>query len=563
MTNAVSRVVALHCWARNLLSLIAVAVTGAHGIVAVAQITYTPAPPSVFWGQEPTTYPGTEPTTLYGAIRMNSTTWNTVETSRPLALSSWDFTVIDKYHTNFPAGTDFLYTLYRTPTATGFGNSSDVEAPHDVYTSAACDAPLSGVNTTDCELKEYIVGLMEHTCGVSSVPTQTPPTNNCWIKNFEMWNEFNGNGFWNDKIQTLAQMGQDAAYYIRLFCGDCKVSAGSVSGGGAGGLTPATGGYTPDPNGDGQHSYYDTTMEVMLDDWYSINPNTMPDFISWHPYPTWERYTNVNGHSVPIDPMPFPESAVSGDGKGEDNNDGTGTDLHNGSAGCPQAITGEYTPGYPQCGDAVSYQADKMINDVATSTYHMAGKPVWATEGGYEQLYDLQGTTTTGGGVTERDVLRADFMARWLILLSWRGVARAYPYSYDNACWMPQNMTAAATCTPNPAVYGWTPEYVPAGETSAGTAWLQVEDWLSGATTPSCTVNSSHQYSCTMTRTSPSGYHATIFWADPWAASDSFTPTPPSGEHFTQYRDLSGNEYTYSGGSITLTGSPLIFEGIN
>jgi len=494
--------------------------------------------------------------TLYGGVRLNSTTWPTIETSRPLALSSWDFTTVNAYKSNYPAGTDFLYTLYRTPS---FAGSSDVEAPTDLSTSAACDAPLAGVNTTDCTLKEFIVGFMETTCGVSSVPMSQQSTNDCWIKNFETWNEWNGTGFWNDKVMSLAQMGEDAAYYIRLFCNDCKIGPGSVSGAGAGTLTPATGGYTADPSGDGEHSYYDTTMEVMLNDWYSIGgATTMPDFVSWHPYPTYERYTNVNGHSVPIDPAPMPEMVASGDGTGLDNNDGTGSDLHNGSAGCTSAVTGEYTLSFPQCGDSVSEQANKMINDVATATYHMAGKPVWATEGGFSQLYDLQGV---GSGDSATDTVRADYMTRWLIELAWRGVARVYPYSYDNVCWMPQYLNVQQTCTPSPAVYGWSPEEVPAGETSAGTAWLQVEDWLSGATTPSCTVNGSHQYSCTMTRTTPSGYHATIFFADPWGASDTFTPTPPSGKTFSQYRDLSGNETPYTGGTITLTGSPVIFEG--
>jgi len=52
-----------------------------------------------------------------------------------------------------------------------------------------------------------------------------------------------------------------------------------------------------------------------------------------------------------------------------------------------------------------------------------------------------------------------------------------------------------------------------------------------------------------------------------WAKSDaSFVPTPPPGQHFTQYQwlDDPGGYISYTGGTVrSISGEPIMFEGIN
>jgi hypothetical protein len=460
---------------------------------------------------------------------------------------------------------------------------------------------MVAVNDTDCYVKEFWSAFMMHVCGTQGVPSSPVPT--CWVTNFELWNEFNTNGFWVDSATNLAQMGVDAAAIIRKFCADCRISLGSTSGGGAGG-NPDTS-FT-DPNGETGKAYYDTSLAAALDAWFKVAPNAMPDILTWHPYPTYLSFA-VSGTTtnVPFDPAPFPETPVSGDGLGNDPGNGTGSSFHTGSIGCPSSITDEYSVDFPSqgsgrkgyCGDSIYSQASKLL--AMEKQHHMlradgvTPKPIWATEGGFGNYADLQGTVTGNNGLTSRDYLRGTYMGRWLLILLAQGVERSYPYSYDDnndpsvkagdahgsECWMVQYYSPATTdCFVTGHDYsnlggdswggtGTTETYTP-GTAIGGVAWNNVERWLNGATAPVCTAPAAggHEWSCTITRSSPTGYHATIYWNDQWNGIDnSFQPSAPSGKHFTQYQYMLSTSppTTYSGGTVHLAGEPLLFEGIN
>lgn len=581
-------------------------------VCAPAQSKLYPTPSSVatYWGQEPIyqylatsgpyngQYMVDDPTTAgstYGAIRMNGTTWaDSLEVSA--GVYTWD--TLDRYHRTFP-NTDLLYTWYRTPAwaQPNLQTKGQTLAPEYLYSSGPCQTPLSG-SAEDCYVKSFWTAFMQHVC--PSGPSS------CWVTSFELWNEFNASQFWTDSNQNLAKMGSDAAAIIRAYCNNCKISAGSTSGGGAG--SDANTGYT-DPNGQSGLAYYDTDQGNssnlgVLDYWYAdVGASGMPDFVSWHPYTIWYDYSYTSGELGPGDPAPFPEFIYSGDGTGADNNDGTGSDLHQASRECPSTVTTEYsvdykyssgTSEYGRCGDAILTQIGKMQSMAAA--HHMSGKPIWATEGGYSDEFAIQGTVTGMSGLTARDFLRTNWMARWLILLSANGVARAYPYAYDtdgtdtgngityqqsNGCWMPQYIPKQVStettflCNEKASSFtdGWASNYdsLSAGAlTPNGNAWLQVETWLNGASTPVCTAGTDHGYniySCTVTRSNPSGYHATIYWVTDWNKSDSsFVPTPPSGKHFTQYQwlDDPGGYIGYTDGNVrSISGEPIMFEGIN
>ena len=160
----------------------------------------------------------------------------------------------------------------------------------------------------------------------------------------------------------------------------------------------------------------------MLDYWYQFTgASGMLDFVSWHPYTIWYDYSYKGGELGPGDPAPFPEFSYSGDGTGADYNDGTGSDFHQASYECPSSVTSEYsldfyngsTAEYRRCGDAILSQISKL--QTMANTHHLSGKQMWATEGGFSDLFAIQGTVTGMSGLTARDFLRTNWLARWLI----------------------------------------------------------------------------------------------------------------------------------------------------
>src|SRR4051812_38741751 len=88
-------------------------------------------------------------------------------------------------------------------------------------------------------------------------------------------------------------MGVDAAAIIRTYCSNCMISAGSTSAGGAGTDSGTSGNLDSsmiDPGFGGQHySSYDYAQKQVLIRWNA--KGAKPDFVSWHPYTTWQEMT--------------------------------------------------------------------------------------------------------------------------------------------------------------------------------------------------------------------------------------------------------------------------------
>jgi len=522
------------------------------GVVGASAQTFVPPTSAAtgFWNATPTVFYSSNgkpdlPDEAYLGIRMSGVSWSALET----AAGTYNWTTLDAY-TN--SGGNFLYTFLKVPAWANASGESYL-APADVNTSAYCAA--TGTTTTDCTFKTFVTAFMTHICPTSST---------CKIKNFESWNEFGDNGYWDDTWQNLATMAEDASIIVRAKCTNCQFGAGSVSAGGVGWNDAESN----TRNSAHPHwTYYDEVLGDFLTDWKNDEAKktglTAPDFISWHAYSGEES----NASGAGLTPQPMPEYVYSGNGGGAGGN--------NGDPACTTANASRTTNKY--CIDSVLTQATTIAALTTGTTYGVQGKPYWVTEGGFNALASMTNTDNndtsntnakpacTGAydPVCTADVIRSAYVARWLIGLRAKGVARAYWYSWDQPCFGTLfGMDSAqdgkpVACTDT---FGAGTFYTPYGaKTRAGNTWDQVQLWLNGANEPSsCSENTStHIYSCTMTRTSPSGYEGLMVWYTTWLGTTSYTP--PAG--YTQYRKVdNATPVAYSTGSITLGAEPVLFE---
>jgi hypothetical protein len=116
-----------------------------------------------------------------------------------------------------------------------------------------------------------------------------------------------------------------------------------------------------------------------------------------------------------------------------------------------------------------------------TLTSHGYGsKQIFITEGGWGQ--NKYATT---------EDLRANFVARYLVLAWAKGVSKMVWYAYDSSSWGTLYTSGG-------------------GVRPAGTAYNQVYKWLTGATMHGCSEDSNGTWDCTLTRAG--GYSAQIIW---------------------------------------------------
>lgn len=400
---------------------------------------------------------------------------------------------------------------------------------------------------------------MQHICPTSST---------CKIRNFESWNEFNANGYWDDYYQNLATMSEDAARIVAAYCSNCQFGAGSVTAGGVGYNDSEVNTRSGSPNK--HYTYYNDALAQLLLDWKAdaANDSTIPEpiFISWHPYAANYETSSTQA----LTPQPMPEYAYSGDGMGAGGNTG--------SSACTIANESEITNKY--CIDSIAKQASIIGALTTSSTYGVDGAAFWATEGGFNALASMSNTDNNDTSSTNpkaictgaydpdctADVIRSAFLARWLILLRAAGVGRAYWYSWDQPCFgtlFGMDSAQSGNSEPCSQTYnqgpGDTLYTLYNTKTRAGNSWDQVQLWLNGASEPTgCAENTTtHIYSCTTTRTTPTGYVGLMVWYTTWLGTTSYTP--PAG--YTQYRTLTNaTPVPYTSGSVTLGAEPIIFE---
>ena len=165
------------------------------------------------------------------------------------------------------------------------------------------------------------------------------------------------------------------------------------------------------------------------------------------------------------------------------------------------------------------------------TTYGLAGKPMWDTEGSWGYA--------SAGAITDPN-LRAAFVARHYLLHWSMGISRFYWY-----CWDDPNIGTL-----------FTPGAAPS---QPAIAYQQVYDWMHGAVLPQpCSDNGASSsyhaiYTCELTRSGGSAMLAV------WNTEGDSVYTAPS--QYLHYRDLSGNVFSVpSDHQITIGVKPILLE---
>lgn len=426
------------------------------------------------------------PNVPFGSLRMlgNMTTWFHLEGE---GRGRYDWHNLDVWlNAARSHGVDVMYTFSRTPewaaadTHAQCGprrGEADCSPPKDLEKNASCQGLLAGVTTTDCQFKEFVASLMDHVC------TGTAPNKSCRIVAFSCWNEPNLDGFWVGTYAQSARMCADMVKIVKDQCRSCTTLTPDIS--------AATSGDTKG-NGDSR-SYDEWTKNFLIA--YKQYSNDYPDAGAFHPYAarTWN-----------IDPVPFPETFAG--------------------SGCPG---GGQSPACP----------DTLLGKIATMRSlldkgGMAGKPLWATEGGWG----------TNGGLSDPDA-EAAYVARWLILQASSGVARAYWFMWDNGgdsrgwggMWDGRN-----------------------GTNKAGVAYGQVYKWLVGAGFTKPCSGDHDVWTCDISR--PGGYQARIVWNASKSYDMRATSSYTTGSDFSQYRDLEGGQSSINNGAVMIGSKPILLE---
>ncbi|MBA3916146.1 MAG: Ig-like domain-containing protein [Acidobacteriales bacterium] len=180
---------------------------------------------------------------------------------------------------------------------------------------------------------------------------------------------------------------------------------------------------------------------------------------------------------------------------------------------CPQTL---------DCAGSLLVSQAAAMTSVLNSN-GMAGKPVFVTEGGWGQDVTLPDFTQ-----------EAAYVSRWHILLASSGVTRAYWYAWGGTNW-------GTMFDPGISIR------------PSGTAYEQLENWLTGAAVTPCSVGLDGTWTCSIGR--GNGYQALIVW------NSSGTASFPGTAGYIQYRDLSGNITTVNG-PVTIGTQPIILENM-
>lgn len=431
--------------------------------------------------------------------------WTGIEPSR----GTYVWTVVDAFVASDAshAGAFPLYTDRAVPTWAN-GTAGTTTAPTDLAISAPCQNVLTGTTTTNCSYKELVTAFMQHVCGVSS-PPGSPLVGVCTVKVFESWNEMNVGNYWTDTVANLAQMAEDKAAIIRVYCGDCTVIGGSVSAGGDG-----TGGSWI--NGS-------VGLEPFLAAWGALTSPHLPQVISWHAYPA--RTT--------IQPVPFPETLVA---------HGSGTCTGSPNSSCRTAVKDQVPTLY----------STSILRNAAITSW-AANLPVWQTEGGYGLNVGMT------DGISDSDAntyfLRGAYASRYLAVLASSpssGVPPPYNlwYSWQDQCWGTNNGTnvADANCQPPDSV-------IPSGVTPVNTALIKMQGWLNTAssigTLTSASVSGGNVWTVNLT---VGGNPKQLAWFDGWLTTSAFLTT------YGQQQTLAGVTSPVVAGSVTLSNQPTLLS---
>jgi polysaccharide biosynthesis protein PslG len=154
-----------------------------------------------------------------------------------------------------------------------------------------------------------------------------------------------------------------------------------------------------------------------------------------------------------------------------------------------------------------------------------SSKPLWDTEADWAGDAD---------DILEGSANRAAFMAKYYLLQWSDGVSRFVWYAYDGGTWGGL----------------WNPA---TGADPSSTAYEIVQQWMTGASmTSGCAPDGNNTWTCTLSRAG--GYQALVLWN----STKTLSYQVPAG--YTDVRDLMGNVYSLSGGSLQVGASPVLLE---
>lgn len=251
-------------------------------------------------------------------------------------------------------GSTFTFTYQGFPAwMTGQGSPVNYP-PTDLSSSGTCQAPLAGVVTTDCSIKEFTTSLVQNVTGLSSAPAS--PVNCPNLDYVEPMNEFNtdsSNAFvgWTGTYAQLATMADDIATIVHTYCSNTKVLLGSTSS-------------LPGFHSNGAAGDYDTATLALAQ---LVTPNLF-NGVSFHNYSS--AYSAMSGN---VSPTPFPTTLAS-------HSDSTCTTLNTPNSKC-------YVAEINQVGQI---KGSAVLQNAAIVPF--AGNwPVYVTEGGYGQVAQLNG----------------------------------------------------------------------------------------------------------------------------------------------------------------------------
>ena len=220
------------------------------------------------------------------------------------------------------------------------------------------------------------------------------------------------------------------------------------------------------------------------------------------------------------------------------------TDNYTGSTACltTNRCGSAWLQGWLQAGgaadiDGVAFHAYPQINETAEQVVaQVAAQRAVMSANGVGSLPLLD--TESSWGENSDLPAAADqiaFLARHLILEQSSGVTTSVWYAYDGGDWGPLWTSAS-------------------GLNEAGTAYGQVAQWLTGASLANVCTATATVYTCSYSRSSPSGYMAIAVWS----TNGNTAFAVPAG--FTQYRDLAGNLVAISGSTVPITEAPILLE---
>ncbi len=158
------------------------------------------------------------------------------------------------------------------------------------------------------------------------------------------------------------------------------------------------------------------------------------------------------------------------------------------------------------------------------ATYKISSLPLWSTEGAWGTNSSLPGATNQAG-----------FLSRLYLLLWSSGVARHYWYDWNDE----NTGTLEANGKAN----------------TAGTAYTQVENWMSGRTMSTLCAEATSTGIWTCGLTGSNGYVAQAVWHP--GSNKTYTPA----SKYINYLDLSGVKHTIAkGASVTVGIEPILLQ---